>query len=236
MAPPVQQALTGQSVSEFKQAVRTTFKHTEPQFCIMHNNRATQPSTLPLWKRFGPVCSAVDEKPVVFIQCEDNDDTRASTRQRKTSVLACHVCETVYSYNLQSCTSALSSHKCQAPLSRLVDPIALSTLPRLAFSRMLDRSNWSQKHLGKCVHWIFAHSWLFQERDSALLCRMCLILEYSPGIRWALKIYCQTTLPSKDPWIQDACLQVILMSKVQHHVRCGLWAAFTLDIWTDDNH
>ena len=28
----------------------------------------------------------------------------------------------------------------------------------------------------------------------------------------------------------------ILTSKVQHHFKCGLWAAFTLDIWTDDFH
>ena len=42
-------------------------------------------------------------------------------------------------------------------------------------------------------------------------------------VKRSLKMRCESTKKN-------------LLSKVQYHFSCGLWAAFTMDIWTDDNH
>ncbi len=237
MAPPVEQAQSGQSVSEFKQTIAASLTLTEPQYCIKHYSKATQPSSLPLWKRFGPVCTAVDGKPAVFIQSGDNNDTRSKTKQRKTSFVACHVCETLYSYNSQSGTSAINSHKCRA-----LTVAHGGSHSMVNFAKARIQPNGGQKQL-----------------ITKALGEMC-ALDIRPfsivsgkGFRSLLQNVLDVGVSSRNPMNIDDLLpdqvtvkrslktrcvskKVILMSKVQYHFRCGLWAAFTLDIWTDDNH
>ena len=107
----VNQELTGQSLSEFKQTIEVSFSLSVPQYRIIHYSKTTQPSTLPLWKRFGLVCAAEDSMPVVFIQ--HRDTMTCTSAQRKSNFVACHACETVYAYSSQTGTSALNKHKCR---------------------------------------------------------------------------------------------------------------------------
>jgi hypothetical protein len=88
MAHLVHQALTGQSLPEFKQAIATSLSGRAPQYKIEHYTKTTQPSFIPLWKWFCPVCTVEDNKPVVFvIQCGEDATTITKTSMQKNQAL-----------------------------------------------------------------------------------------------------------------------------------------------------
>jgi hypothetical protein len=146
MAHLVHQALTGQSLPEFKQAIATSLSGRAPQYKIEHYTKTTQPSFIPLWKNFGPVCTVKDNKPVVFvIQCSEDATTITKTSmQRKSSFVGCHGCATLYTYNSQTGTSALTnSHKC---------PVVPTVLPggshsMINYAKAIVLPNTGQKQL-----------------------------------------------------------------------------------------
>ncbi len=106
------------SLWEFKQTIAASFIGSAPQYYTLHYTKATQHSSLPLWRRFGPVCTVEEYNPVVFIQCGEDATSTSSpkiTQRKATSFVGCHGCEAVYTYYSQNGTSALNSHKCPVP-------------------------------------------------------------------------------------------------------------------------
>lgn len=238
MSHIVHQELTGQSLSEFKQLIATSLSQSDQQFRILQYNKTTKPSSLPLWKRFGPVCVSENNKPVVFIQCVGDDTSATSTTaQRKSTFVACHECETLYVYSSQTGTSALNKHKC-----RVLDIAPGGSHSMINFAKATVQPNGGQKQL-----------------ISRSLGDMC-ALDIRPfsivsgkGFRSLLQNVLDIGVSSKNPMrVEDllpdqvtvkrslttrcALTRDILKSIIQSHFKCGLWAAFTLDIWTDDNH
>jgi Hermes transposase DNA-binding domain len=239
MAHLVHQALTGQSLSEFKQAIVASFHGRTPQYHIMHYTMTTQPSSLPLWKRFGPVCTVEDNKPVVFVIQRGEDVTTSSKTniQRKINFVGCHGCLTLYTYNSQTGTSALNSHKCPVPK---VSPGGSHSMINYAKANILPNTGQKQlitRSLGEmCAFDIRPFSIVSGKGFRSLLQN---VLDIGVASRNPMSI--EDLLP--DPVTVKRSLKMrcvstkkVLMSKVQYHFSCGLWAAFTLDIWTDDNH
>jgi hypothetical protein len=203
----------------------------------MHYTKATQPSLLPLWKRFGPVCAAENNKPVVFILCDEDATTLCTTAQRKLTFVACHVCEALYTYSSQTGTSALNKHKCRASA---VSPGGSHSM--INFAKAPIQPNAGQKQLitrslgDMCALDIRPFSIVSGKGFRSLLQNVLDIGVSSKSPMTVEDLLPDQVTVKRSLRMRCASTKDILISKVQHHFKCGLWAAFTLDIWTDDYH